>query len=220
MRLYTRVALAAVVALFSCSMSAEASTVSIDFSSYASGTQIGSLDGVTFSLAGFGTLGTPAIISSSWTSPSLSNSTTGDYPTAQKLVVTFPGVASNISLTFNTIGWTGSPDSTCTLGSELGCVWGEAFGPGGNLLGTKSLYVAGYTNSFNTFTINQSGVHSLVFDNGGVNEGNWIVALGSLSADVTSISAVPEPSSIGMIGLGLVALGLLRRRARKPTPLI
>ena len=170
---------------------AQAAAVNIDFSQYAPGTAISSLQGVTFAVEGNGPNGTPEI--SFWGNNGLSNSTSGNYPTGNILDFKFAGTASDIAFAFQ------------NYGSGNGSFY-TAYGAGNTVLGTGVIDNQSFVN------LSYSGVTELQLNNN-VGNSNWIFDVRSFSANV---SAVPESSNAMMLlaGLGLFAT-FARRRAIK-----
>lgn len=184
----------AISAIATTAAVAHASTVAIDFRSYGVGTAVTSAQGISFSLGGAGaTSGAPVI--DGWGNNGLSNSNSGDYPTADDLVITFNGNASDVSFGFD------------NYGGGNGSGW-TAYGAGGSVLGTGDL--SDVNNSMVSLG-SLSGVQQLVLDNGNYSQygSSWLFDVSSVSA---TVSAVPEPASIALMMAGLAAVGVARRR--------
>lgn len=182
-------------AIAAAAVAAHASTVAIDFGSYGVGTAVTSAQGVSFSLGGDGAA-TGAPVIDGWGNNGLSNSNSGDYPTADDLVITFSGNASNVSFGFD------------NYGNGNGSAW-TAYGVGGAVLGTGDL---SNVNGSEVSLGSLNGVQQLVLDNGNMAQqygGSWLFDVSSLSA---TVSAVPEPSSIGLMLAGLATVAFVRRR--------
>ena len=180
---------------------AAATAININFSKYALGTAVtNQVAGVTFSLMGASnSVGAPVISNyEGFGLIGLSNSISGDYPTAEILDMKFSGATSNISFTLDNIG-----DNTGygVLGSGT---YYSAFDANGLLLET------GVTGPGGAFTLNASGVFDLQINNDSGSEHDWIFTVGALNA---TVSDVPEPASLALLGLGLVGAAVARRKA-------
>ncbi len=199
MKISTLVA-AAVLAL-SGAAHATATSVDLDFSTYARGTQLTSLDGVAFSLVNQGAAaGNAAVGGWGMDFTGLSNTATGSYPTAQDLVFTFTGgTASNISFNFD--NW-GSNSSSYTM-----------FDAANNVVGSGSVGNA----SGGSFSAGGTDVAKIVFDNGTGGRSSWEFAVNNFSATITpAVSAVPEGSSTTLMLAGMLVVGTAAlRRQRK-----
>jgi hypothetical protein len=76
--------------------------------------------------------------------------------------------------------------------------------------GSQNVVTAPVTNvALDTFTVNSANFSTLVFGVPTGNGGNYDLA--SLTLNITA-NAVPEPATIGLVGLALVGLGATRRR--------
>lgn len=178
-----------------------AAPVSINFADYATGTAItNQIPGVTFSLIGGpGAGGTPII--GGWSSHGLTNSATGDYPTANILNLRFDGVATDVSFNFYNEG---------SETSGAGHTFFSAFNTAGELLESGFVGYGGF------FSLSAAGIADLQFNNNSDGLSSWIFTLETLDADVRA-SEVPEPASLLLIGLGALgfAIAYRRRAARK-----
>lgn len=197
---HTTLVLAALTLLLGGVGQVHADAISVDFSSYADGTPLSSVNGITLSLVGGpGPTGVPVTGFGGVT-----NSTTGAYPTATVLDFTFASSVSNVSFTFDNLG-TGD---TGGRGDSLF----RAFDANGKLLETGSLNDA----SGDTFSLTSSGIRELQFDNRTGGDDNWIFAVDTIQA--TTTAQTPEPSSLALLGLGIAgAAGYGWRRKRPAT---
>ena len=169
---------------------AQAAAVNIDFSHYAPGTAISSLQGVTFAVEGNGPNGTPEI--SFWGNNGLSNSTSGDYPTGNILDFKFAGKASDIAFAFE------------NYGSGNGSFY-TAYGANNAVLGTGVIDNQSFVN------LAYTGVTELQLNNN-AGGSSWIFDVRSFSANV---SAVPESSNMMLMLAGLGLFAAARRRSIK-----
>jgi hypothetical protein len=213
--------LVCVAALFNAVASQAATTaVNIDFTTYSQGTAISSLDGVSFGLSNTldgPSLGTPAInntvknvyVGEDYDGYSiyrninfigLSNSTTGvqGNPTSHILSFAFDGLASDVSFSFNNFGDGGHTRNNTNV----------------TVFSTDGISTVDLSQSFDGQIFSLSGlsnISKLVFNNNTQNSiPPWLFSISTLKATV--VSAVPEPSSAAMLGLGLMALIAVRRR--------
>ncbi|MGH7024584.1 MAG: PEPxxWA-CTERM sorting domain-containing protein [Caulobacteraceae bacterium] len=188
-------ALAALGLLITGASSANATT--IDFGSYASGTPLTSLDGITFSLMGGPDSDGPPLIGFADAPPmGLSNSTNPDYPTAEILNFAFSSPVSDVSFYFNDYGSNGS-------GSTY-----EAFGASDNLLETGTL--TGQAGTVDNI-LTASGITDIQFSNNTGGDSNWYFAVTSLT-----IGSVPEPATWALVLAGFFGLGAALRRHGVP----
>ena len=189
---------ASILTLFSALPVAGATT--IDFQTYATGTALTSLDGITFSLVGGPDSSGPPLIGYDDDPPrGLSNSTNPGYPTATILDFSFSSPVSGVSFYFNNY-------------SDNGLSYYQAFGASGNLLASGDLSSEdGLENNI----LSVSGIKNLQFNNGEGGAASWYFAVPSVT--FTGGSAVPEPSSWAMMMLGFAGLGLAGYRASRRT---
>ena len=121
---------------------AHADSIFVDFSSYADGTPLSSVNGITLTLIGGpGPTGVPLTGFGGVT-----NSTTGAYPTTNILDFAFATPVSNLSFTFDNLGG-GDP-------GQRGDSFFKAFDSNGILLETGSLNDASQT----PFSLTSSGI--------------------------------------------------------------
>jgi hypothetical protein len=194
----------AAVSAFSMAVSAgAANATTISFAGFPNGVPVTTIDGVTFSLQQ-GAYGNPAnAVGPPVTGPfgdygQLSNSQTGEYPTADILDVSFSGGAHDISFFFNNIGVNYSSTAT-------------AFGKGGVLEGSTAL--GGYAFAYGAYgSVAGNSVVDLQFNNGEGTYRSWQFGIG----EITFSPGVPEPASWALMLTGLGFLGyVLRRRVER-----
>jgi hypothetical protein len=173
---------------------AQATTVAVDFANYPVGTAFtNQIPGVTFGLMGGpGSHGAPVI--DDWGSNGLSNSDTGDYPTAAILDVSFAGLASKVTFNF---------DNYDHEDAGTGATFFSAFDSAGTLLETGRIGDGGF------FELVSTGIADLQFNNNSGGIDSWLFDLKTLNADV---SAVPEPATSTMLLAGLGLVGFMTRR--------
>lgn len=193
-----KIAVAAATMAALCS--AHAATVSVDFSGYANGTALTSLDGVHFALVGGpDAAGDPTI--NSWADGGLLTNSryAGDYPTADILKFTFDQAVTDVSFTFENAGYSASGRGHSSF---------TAFDASGAVLDT--LYDT--TGSFNTYSFGgTTGIKSIEFNNGTGGTDSWWFGVHSLSA----VTAVPEPTEAALFLAGLGLMGAAARRKSK-----
>jgi hypothetical protein len=177
---------------------ASAGPTVIDFSSFATGTALTSLDGITFSLQGGPDSSGPPLIGYGGAPPEgLSNSTNPDYPTAGILNFAFSAPVSGVSFYFNDYGNYG-------YGSYY-----QAFSSSDTLLESGSLM--GEDGSENNI-LSASGIADIQFNNN-AGGNDWYFAVPSITFNASS-TAVPEPISLSLFGAGLAGMAALRRRKK------
>jgi hypothetical protein len=172
---------------------AQATIVDVNFRDYSVGTAFTTqIAGVSFSvMGGPGPSGAPVI--DGWGNNGLSNSTTGNYPTASILDIRFDGLASNVSFNFE------------NYGRGIGSFF-TAFDSIGNVLETGSVDGSGF------FSLAASGISDLQLNNNSTR--SWLFDISTLRA---TVSTVPEPGSLALLGLGLTGLAYSRKRKAQPT---
>lgn len=180
---------ASILALFSALTVAGATT--IDFQTYATGTALTSLDGITFSLVGGpDSLGHPLIGYDDDPPRGLSNSTNPSFPTATILDFSFSTPVSRVGFYFNNYG-----DNFLS--------YYQAFSASGTLLASGDL---SSEDGLENNTLSVSGIKDLQFNNGEGGGASWYFAVPSVT--FTAGNAVPEPSTWAMIMLGFAGLAL------------
>ncbi len=193
---FIKIAVAAATLAALCS--ANASTVNVDFSGYAHGTALTSLNGVNFSLVGGQDAGGAPTIDAFDDNGLLTNTRyAGDYPTANILKFTFDQAVTDVSFTFDNEGYSDSGRGHSSF---------TAFDASGNVLDT--MYDT--TGSFTTYSFGDTtGIKSIEFNNGTGGTDSWWFGVHSLSA----VTAVPEPTDAALFlaGLGLVAAAARRK---------
>jgi hypothetical protein len=188
-----RFAIFAIASVFAATAIAQAE--SIDFTTLAYGTPVtNQYPGVVFSLAGGGaTTGSPVI--GGWTGPTwgLSNTNSGNYPTASILDIMFTSPVSDLSFTFENWGSGNGSFYTAYDGTTV----------------VDTLDISGVP-AWGLVTVTGSGITELQLNNN-TGGGDWEFAVGGLS--FTPDAATPEPGSFLLLGTGIAGLaGLLRRR--------
>ena len=189
--------LAALVLLVASGGLATADT--INFSSYATGTAITNLDGITFSLIGGPDSSGPPLIGYDDAQPTgLTNSTNPDYPTANILDFKFSGPVSGVSFTFNDYG-----SDPYGSGSYYQAFAGATLLEQGNVTGSDGSTV---------FTLTASGITDLQFANGTGGSNSWYFAVPMITFTAAS---VPEPATFTMFGIGIVGVAGYQWRQRR-----
>jgi len=190
--MYNKV-LVALPFLFAAS-SLNATVIDIDFNDYDHSTGISDAQGVTFSLDGYpGDTGLATTSGITWSSTSyLSNTSTGVYPTTERLIFDFDELVTDVSFVFQNWG-TGKSFYTAYGLDDVELEIGSLAGANGDI-----------------FTLASSGISQLVFDNGYEGYRNWQFGVASLSATTVDI---PEPALIALLGFGLLGFGASRKKS-------
>jgi hypothetical protein len=184
-------------ALVAAATSAKADTVNFD--ALPTGTVVSTqYAGIVFSLAGSGpvTSGSP-IVDEKWGGLMNSPAVTGvdvDYPTATIVNIAFTAAVDAVSFTFDNWGDNGTSAFT-------------AYGPGDVVIDTAIIPNNGL--SFQMVTVVGSDITDLQITNGEPGT-DWGFAVGALT--YTPLAATPEPSSLILLGTGILGLAGAARR--------
>ena len=132
----------------------------------------------------------------------VTNSVTGAYPTGQFLNFVFDDLASDISLTFNNLGSSGSGRGNSSY---------AMFDATDNLIASGLLPQG---SSMAPILLGGSDVSLLRLSNGTDGSESWIFSVGQLSY-TAGVGAVPEPSTWALLIFGFLAMGAAMRRREK-----
>lgn len=158
----------------------------LDFTAMSDG-NVSTIGDVTFSLAGAGEQGDPTV-SSSFGGGLWNSTNSASYPTNTILKAEFDNLASNVSFDFDNEG-------------SKNTAW-SIFDASNSLIATGAL-------STGFFDLSSYGnIKSIEWNNNG---NNWLFAVETLSYDSVSAS-VPEPSIAALLVLGLVGVGVSKRK--------
>jgi hypothetical protein len=128
--------------------------------------------------------------------------------TNYQLGAPFAGVTQTIATT---------PGATYSLSFDLGGSnrWGRPDGVTASAAGTSMTFTTPTTGTLNdwyheTMSFVATGSSTIITLQGA--SGFNYIGLDNVSADLKSGSGVPEPATLGLLGLGIVGIGLTRRR--------
>ena len=186
-------------AVLAAAFSAQAAPELIDFDAFGAGTLITnqySAQGVIFagaSISDYTCCGTPT--------PALVNATSGGSDLSGRtasLTMTFASAVSALSLDYDNYGG--------ATGAEM-----LAYDSSSTLLETVALNPTGIDGfGLSSYGFTASGISSVQIRTVGFPSAGWLFAVDNLRFDA---AAVPEPTSVALVSLALLGLGLSRRRA-------
>jgi hypothetical protein len=178
---------------------ASATTYTIDFSTYPLYTPVSSGPDAAISLMGGyaygGGVSPTTPVTGSFGTPTLGNSTTGEYPTQPIVQFAFTKPVDDVSFTFDNFGANGTSFFSASNGAT------------GNIGGSAFAYTLGLVTVPGTLT-------NLQVNNGLGSERSWEYGIGEIT-----YSTVPEPATWALMMGGFAGIGLLSYlRRHRPAP--